>query len=71
MSLKAAKDFLKKLKRSKALQKKVQAAIAKSVVDLARDNGFEFTRAELTKARKAEEKEDDVKTQGSDDYMLL
>lgn len=62
MSIKAAKDFLKKLKRSKALQKKVQEAEAKSLVDLGRDSGFEFTREELEKARKAE---------GSDDYMLL
>ena len=64
MSIKAAKDFLKKLKRSKALQKKVEEAAAKSLVDLGRENGFEFTRAELDRARK----DDD---EGSDDYMLL
>ena len=51
MSVKEAKDFLKKSKHNKEIQKAAHER-SKSVVDIGRDHGHEFTKEEFNKAAK-------------------
>ena len=67
MSLQAAKDFLKKLRSSKAFQKQVQEASTQTLLALGHENGFEFTVAELKRAH--DDEGDDE--HGCDDWMIL
>ncbi|HEY6141601.1 MAG TPA: Nif11-like leader peptide family natural product precursor [Thermoanaerobaculia bacterium] len=50
MSLQAASKFLEKAKSSKAIHNEFEKSTTKTLIEIGREHGFEFTREELRQA---------------------